>query len=277
MSTWPPKFLSRSSNLGGPRPEAEPSARTAEIKPPQENDPNTAILQALIAIFEDLNGIFFGRALPIPRINWHWRGHRSQFVPPQAPGDDSTRDHGEIRINIRMIWTSPAELLQALLEAMIELELHCLGDKYRYSEGYHHSHPFLLRARSFGIADIRPGTTGKETRENLELRIVTGSRADSAFQHIVASDAFGRLRPAIPDPRKASEPVSERTRKTKRQTKNDSKTPITCARYGSCHIRLWGKPGSECICGKCYKQSGEIVFLVVDPRPKADGDHGASA
>jgi hypothetical protein len=274
VSTWPSKF-SCNANLGGPRTAAEPSSRTAETKPPQENDPNTAILQAQIAIFEELNGIFFSRALPIPRINRHRGRHRSQFVPPQAPSENS-QDHGEIRIDDRLIWTSPADLLRAQLEAMIELELHCLGDKYKYSEGYRHSHPFLLRAHSFGIAAVRPGTTGKATREDFELRTVEGSRAEAAFRHIIASDAFARLRAAIPDPRKTPEPVSERTGKTKRQTKNDSKTPITCARYGLGHIRLWGKPGSECICGKCYKQTGEIVFLVADPRPKADGDQGAS-
>ena len=256
MNDWTSGMNSAGS--GGPPTKQEPFSRTRESK----NNASTELQQFHVGRFEELRSAFYPcLLLPIPDFNWHWRGHRSQFVSPNALGAPSTGS-GEIRINGELIWRDQAKFLQVMSEAIVDLELyHCRGELY--TDGYH-SNSFLHALKKLGLAESKPGQTGKETREDYLLEIVSNGPADITFRKIIASGVFARLYAMVPDPRNRPEPVSRKTGKSRREIQNASQTSWVCPELGGSHARVRGRKNSDVICGPCYRQTAIIRFLIKD-------------
>jgi hypothetical protein len=266
MTMRPPDLRMTISESGGPRTDEELFPRTTEIADPPENNPNTDILR-VVTIIDDLSLEISRHQLPIPPVNLYSRS-RGHFESPAldpaiaaqhrkhlriAEGDAAK---GRIHIDSSLVWTDPEGFLQGLSAAVIEIEIYCLG--HSYSDGYRGAE-FRNRARAFGIGARKAGTYGKETHEDFELRLVRHSRADIAFREIIASEAFARLRRAIPNKAKDRARVSKKTGLTRTETSNASKTIFDCP---GCGCRAYGKPGSRLICEPCSPPRDDNVLLV---------------
>jgi hypothetical protein len=265
----------RTSGMTGsvaPLTRQEQFSRTLEFK----NNASTIFQQFLVARFEDLHAAFYPHChWPIPDFNWQqWRGERAQFRSPEALGATRTGP-GEICINISLIWTDPTGFLQVMSEVMPDLDLYYWRGGL-YSARYF-SNEHLHALKKLGLAASKPGPTGKETRDDYALVIVSNGPADIAFRKIIASGVFERLHTAVPDPRKRPEPISPRTGRIRRVMTNASKTTGVCPDCGGSHVKLWGRPKSDAICGPCYRQAGIIRFLVADSLLRTNQVPGAAA
>jgi hypothetical protein len=265
MINRPPDFRMTTSGSGGPQTDQELSPRTTKDL---ENNPNTEILQAILAIIDDLSLRIFRHQLPIPPINYYSRG-RGHFEPPPQVQTMAARhrrrqpriaegdaEKGKLHLNSDLVWTDPEGFLQGASATLIELEVFCLG--HGYSDGYRGTE-FRNRARAFGIGTRKAGTYGKETLEDFELRLVKYSQADAAFREIIGSEHFARLRFAIPEAGKGCEPVSNKTGLTRTETRNASKTIFDCP---NCGAIAYGIPRRGLLCEDCSPKRDDNVRMV---------------